>query len=299
MTTGVHMYYSTHVPRYYYCKSSIMSSTDIPDMRTQQEIKSAIKSWLKRIGKDYKWLAELLGKARSTLANYLALKPMPRNLIEQVSEVMKKYPDGDNPVKKRNRRTREQIRKDNEEAMRRGQAEMEANGGFIDEDATDRKWRQQGEKALCEYQEMTERAVLERRLDDVLDAEDVETLQARERTRAGKLASDAQLVPGVYDSPVTVRAFDAVPSQERVNVSPYGSTFLITLPEAIVRVYLKEAKWISEQVDLVSSHDLLPRMIARAIVSEARAISNSPVPYYNDILDKQMDAILLHDKEDA
>lgn len=268
-------------------------ANDTPDTKAQQEIKLAVKAWLKRIGKDYKWLAGILGKARSTLANYLALKPMPAQLIEQVSEVMKQYADGDNPVRKRNRRTREQIRKDNEEAIRKGQAEMEANGGFVDEDAVDRKWRKKGEQVLEEYTEDMERRVYEHRMGDVLDAEDADSVQSNTRERAGRVHTDKQLVPGVYESPVSIRSYDAVPAQERVNVTSYGSTFLVTLPDAVVKVFLKEAKWIIDNADLPSSYDLLPRLVARAIVEDARRISNSPIPYYNDILDKRMDAVMV------
>lgn len=256
-----------------------------PDTGTMEKVKSAVKGWLKRTNRDYKWLAEKMGKARSTIANYMARKPMPWEIIDEIRKVMVETPEDETKV--RNRRTREQIRRDEEASIREGQAFMAENGGFDDEDPEVRKWRLAGEKSKAEADERMDRGELKMRLDDVLSDEGVDYAEGAMATRAGRLSDDKEAVPGVMDAPVHLRSFDAIPEQERVKVEPFGCTFTITLPDEFVQVYRREAKWISEHATVENSHELVARLIARAVVYDVRQITQSDTPYFEKLADRE------------
>lgn len=287
--------YSTPVPSVLYTMDTEIeelerivpqdSRPQFPDTGTMEKVKSAVKGWLKRTNRDYKWLADKMGKARSTIANYMARKPMPWEIVDEIRRVMQET--ADEAPKLRNRRTREQIRRDEEASIRAGQAAMAENGGYDDEDPEVRKWRLAGEKAKSESEERMDRGQLKVRLDDVLSADGVDYAEGAMAPRAGRLPGDVEAVPGVMDAPVHLRAFDAIPEQERVKVEPFGCTFTITLPDEFVQVYRREAKWIADHVTVENSHGLVARLIARAIVYDVRQITQSDTPYFEKLADRE------------
>lgn len=55
--------------------------------REQTEFKSAVKSWLKSHGLDYRWIAEQCGVSEITVRNWMSQKnipPLKRQLLERV-----------------------------------------------------------------------------------------------------------------------------------------------------------------------------------------------------------------------
>lgn len=258
-----------------------------PDTATQGEVRSACKAWLKRIGKDYNWLAEKIGKTRSTLANYMAQKPIPNTIIALIRDVMIECRDGE-PTGKRTRRTREQMQADRERELAESRSEFEEHGGDLDAVEAARA-KARAERQQAEYNERMERSTIEERAKGLLDGQDALKLESAVRLeRGGRLPDDPEVVPGVPDKPVHIKPYDAVPEQERVRVEPYGSTFVITLPSYVMEIYRQEAKFLCDKVAVHNADLIIPRLIARAIVEDVRNIAECDTPYYVRLLDRQL-----------
>lgn len=116
---------------------------------TQEALKSQIKAWLKRNNKDYSWLAEQCNVTRNTINNYLAKKPIPESKIEIFTSIInsEEVENIEQPVTRRKRRTRAQMREDLENEMKAAQ-EL---GGYIDQEEEDKKAKLQGIDAQLEY----------------------------------------------------------------------------------------------------------------------------------------------------
>lgn len=116
---------------------------------TQEELKSQIKAWLKKNNKDYSWLAAQCDVTRNTINNYLAKKPIPESKIEIFTSIInsEEVENIDQPVTRRKRRTRAQMREDLENEMKAAQ-EL---GGYIDQEEEDKKAKLQGIDAQLEY----------------------------------------------------------------------------------------------------------------------------------------------------
>lgn len=225
-------------------------------MQDQIELKTRIKQYLKDNGLNYSWLADRLGISRNTLNNYMAKKPIPENKLDAFDAIL----NGEEPiitdapteepqplatddlsdnseeqtsstVKRRKRRTRQEIREDEE----REKQEAQAAGGYIDEEAEDKKWREYGERVQREYFEQIAQERLERRC---------------------------------------MNGFDMT-SPEDAKCQCEGSVYNIIVPTNILKIYKREADFLNKtQFAKSTTKVTVAMLIARAITREAHDIVN-------------------------
>lgn len=172
-----------------------------------------------------------------------------------MEEILNKLESGQNDIiaapplkKKRHRRTNEQIRKDLEESMRKGQEKM-ALEGYDDSDDAERKWKEYGNKALEEYK-----------------TREKELLEEYAKRELHDMNSDT--------TPVVQTFRD-------------GVIFKIAIPQEIMDIYMHEVENV-RRMNLGGPYDTITieQLISRAITEDAWSIrdADKAKPFFLDKL---------------